>query len=122
MNTVISGFGQGCRIVSNGSIIKFVYNKKEHIFWKKKMNNDPVKNPVVSYEILNSAESASKSSKVKRGIIGSIIGGTAGAIIGASTAKQNKSYTILVHWKNGKNSLIEIDDNYYKIFMDNMIR
>ena len=69
MNTVISGFGQGCKIVSNGSIIKFTFNKKEQIFWKKTRNNQPVKNPVVSYEMLNTAESVSKASQMKRGMI-----------------------------------------------------
>ena len=122
MNTVISGYGQGCKISNEGSVLSIKPNpKSERVIWKKTRTGNPVKKPVLSYEILHTSESTSTSSVVKRGIVGSLIGGTVGGIIGASTAKQNKSFTILVHWKDGKDSLIEIDDEYYKVFIKNMV-
>lgn len=118
MNTVIKGHGNGCKIKNASDIMLSFQPQGQNARYLKKGTKY---NYVVSYEILHTSESTSTSSAVKRGIVGSLIGGTVGGIIGASTAKQNKSYTILVHWKDGKDSLIEIDDEYYKIFIKNMI-
>lgn len=118
MNAVIRGHGTGCTINNaSGIMLSFQPQGQSARYLEKGTKY----NYVVSYEILNTEESTSTSSAVKRGIVGSLIGGTVGGIIGASTAKQNKAYTILVHWKDGKDSLIEIDDEYYKVFIKNMI-
>lgn len=119
MNTVIKGHGVGCRIIKDQWNIGLTFRPQgkgiRPIVKGNKYNN------VTSYEILNTEESKSTSSAVKRGIIGSLIGGTVGGVIGATTAKTNKSYTILLHWGDGKDSLIEIDDEYYKVFVKNMM-
>ena len=117
MNTVINGHGMGCKIIYSTVALEFRPQGKgiRSIVKGNKYNC------VVSYEILNTEESKSTSSAIKRGIVGSLLGGTVGGVIGATTAKTNKSYTILLHWRDGKDSLIEIDDEYYKVFIKNMI-
>ena len=117
MNTVIKGFGEGCIIDNSAHRLSFQPQGKSI---RLIMKGDKY-NMVVSYEILNTEESTSTASAIKRGVVGSIIGGTVGGFIGASTAKQNKSYTILIHWQDGKDSLIEIDDEHYKVFIKNMV-
>lgn len=117
MNTVIKGFGEGCVIDNSAHRLSFRPQGKSI---RLIMKGDKY-NMVTSYEILNTEESTSTTSAIKRGIVGSIIGGTVGGYIGASTAKQNKAYTILLHWKDNKDSLIEIDGEYYKTFIKDMI-
>lgn len=119
MNKVIKGYGMGCAIIKDQWGIGLTFRPEGK--GVRALNKGDKYNSVTSYEILNTEESISTSSAIKRGIVGSLIGSTVGGVIGASTAKQNKAYTILVHWKDSKDSLIEIDEEYYKVFIKNMI-
>ena len=119
MNKIIKGYGIGCPIIKDQWGIGLTFRPQGK--GMRAIAKNGKYNGVSSYEILHTEESTSTSSAVKRGIVGSIIGGTVGGFIGASTAKQNKAYTILLHWQDGKDSLIEIDDEYYRVFIKNMV-
>lgn len=78
------------------------------------------KDTVLNYQLINQENNSNNSDKVKRGLLGGLIGGTVGAIVGSSSTKQNNIYTIAVNFKNGRRSLIEIDDKLYKVFITSL--
>lgn len=57
---------------------------------------------IVKTKIVDAFGKTSVSSAVARSAVGNMVAGTAGAIIGASTAKNNRSTTFLIFYKNGK--------------------
>ena len=66
-----------------------------------------------SYEIITEEKVKSGSSAIMRGALGAAVLGPVGLLAGL-TAKNKEIHTIAIEWKNGKKSLIEIDDDYYK--------
>ena len=57
---------------------------------------------IVKTKIIDAFGKTSVSSAVARGAVGNMVAGTAGAVIGASTAKNNRSTTFLIFYKSGK--------------------
>ena len=72
------------------------------------------KDTVESYQVMNQNVSTSASSGIARSIIGGALFGNAGALGGAASAKVNISYTIAINFKDGKRSLIEVNEKIYK--------
>ncbi len=68
---------------------------------------------IESYEIITEEKVKSGSSAIMRGALGAAVLGPVGLLAGL-TAKNKEIHTIAIEWKNGKKSLIEIDDDYYK--------
>lgn len=66
-----------------------------------------------SIEIIDSSSKKSTSSAITRGLVGAAIAGPAGAVIGGVTGKTNDIYHVLVHFKDGKQSLLELDGDMY---------
>ena len=64
-------------------------------------------------EVVDDKQKRSTSSAITRGLVGGAIGGPAGAIIGGMTAKTKGVYHISIYFKDGKRSLVEVDDNIY---------
>lgn len=71
------------------------------------------KNSVECYEVVDESSRKSAASVAGRAIVGSLFGGV-GAIAGALSAKSKGIHTIAISFKDGKKSLIEVDDKIYK--------
>ena len=72
------------------------------------------KSTVESYELVTDEHRKSASSGAIRGLVGHFLLGGAGLIAGALSAKSKGIYTIAIQFKDGKRSLIEVDDKIYK--------
>ena len=77
------------------------------------------KRTVESYELFTEDKVKSGTSAILRGMVGVAVLGGVGVLAGLS-AKNKGIYTIAIQWKDGKKSLIEIDDKLYKKFMAEM--
>lgn len=74
---------------------------------------------IESYELITEDKVKSGTSAILRGMAGVALIGGVGILAGLS-AKNKGIYTIAIQWKNGKKSLIEIDDKLYKKFVAEM--
>ena len=72
------------------------------------------KNSVDSYEVINTEQYRSAASGFGRGLIGGALFGNAGMMAGVMSAKSKGIYQIAIQFKDGKKSLIEVDDKIYK--------
>lgn len=77
------------------------------------------KSTVDSYEVITDEHQKSAASGAIRGIVGGAVLGGVGAIAGAVSAKEKGIYTIAIQFKDGKRSLIEVDDKIYKAIVQN---
>lgn len=68
---------------------------------------------VEGIEIIDSSSKKSTGSIIKRGIVGAVIAGPAGAVIGGVTGKTKDVYHVLIHFKDGQQSLVELDNEMY---------
>ena len=69
--------------------------------------------PVESYEVLDADIRKSGTSAILRAGTGALLLGPIGLIAGV-TGKKKGIYTIAIHFKDGKKSLIEINEKAYK--------
>lgn len=69
---------------------------------------------VESYEIITDDQRRSAASGVGRGLVGGALLGPVGMLAGAMSAKNKGVYQIAIKFKDGKKSLIEVDDKIYK--------
>lgn len=69
---------------------------------------------VESYELITDEHSKSAKSGVVRGIVGGALLGPVGMLAGAISAKTKGIYQVAVQFKDGKRSLLEVDDKIYK--------
>ena len=65
------------------------------------------------YDVITEDITKSASSGIARGAIGAALLGPVGLLAGLS-AKNKGVYTIAIKFKDGKNSLIEVDEKIYK--------
>ena len=87
----------------------FGFGKKIYI------NSDTVEN----YEVMNEQHQKSVSSAVSRAAVGGLLLGPAGLLAGVS-AKTKGAYMVAVQFKDGKRSLLEIDDKIYKTIINQL--
>ena len=71
---------------------------------------------VDSYEVVDEKQRTSAASAVGRAAIGGLLLGPVGLLAGLS-AKKKGTYTVAIHFKDGKNSLLELDESTYKEIM-----
>ncbi len=109
-NIVVAGDYEGKVICSN---IAGVYISINFTGSKKVMLN---KYEIETYEVITEDIRKSASSGVIRGAVGATLLGPVGLLAGLS-AKNKGTYTIAIKFKDGKNSLIEIDEKIYKAFV-----
>ncbi|MBQ5320338.1 MAG: hypothetical protein J6K17_14705 [Oscillospiraceae bacterium] len=69
---------------------------------------------VDDYEVITEDHRKSAASGIARGIVGGSLLGPVGMLAGSLSAKNKGVYTVAVAWKDGKKSLIEVDDKIYK--------
>lgn len=105
INWVVQGGGFG-----GVSIYEFSWSMK---------GVDLNKSTVASYELMTEEKMKSGSSAILRGALGAAVLGPVGILAGL-TAKNKGIYLVAVEWKDGKKSLIEIDDKLYKYFLKGM--
>ena len=69
---------------------------------------------VESYEVISDEHQKSAVSAAAKGIVGGALLGGVGMIAGAMSAKEKGIYTVAIQFKDGKKSLLEIDEKLYK--------
>lgn len=78
------------------------------------------KDNVDSYEAITDEQRKSAASGVGRGLVGGLLLGPDGMIAGSLSAKSKGTYQVAIQFKDGKKSLIEIDDKIYKELIKNL--
>lgn len=71
------------------------------------------KDTVESYELVDEEQRTKAMSAIGRGMVGSLALGPVGLLAGLS-AKKKGTYLVAIKFKDGKESLIELDDTLYK--------
>ncbi|WP_102274099.1 hypothetical protein [Cytobacillus massiliigabonensis] len=71
------------------------------------------KENVNSYEVITEEHRKSAASGITRGLVGGALLGPVGLLVGL-TAKTKGTHVIAIEFKDGKKSLIEIDEKLYK--------
>lgn len=66
---------------------------------------------IVKTKIVDAFGKTSVSSAATRGVVGNMVAGPVGAVVGASTAKSNRSTTFLIFYKNGKKATRTVPNN-----------
>lgn len=103
------------KVANNIMLIKykgtFSFKKEDEII----LNNDTVE----QYEVITDEQRKSAASGIARGAIGATLLGPVGVLAGLS-AKNKGVYTIAIKFKDGKNSLIEVDEKIYKQLVKNL--
>lgn len=74
------------------------------------------KTSVETYEVITDEQRKSAASGIARGAVGAALLGPVGLLAGLS-AKNKGTYNVAVKFKDGKNSLIEMDDKIYKVLV-----
>lgn len=93
-----------CLYIDTGS---FLPGKK--IFINKKT--------VAFYDVIDEKSNKSFSSGVVRGAVGAAVFGPLGGIAGAASAKNKSKYTVSVQFRDGRSSLLELDDRSYQLLV-----
>lgn len=74
------------------------------------INNNTIEN----YEVITDEHRKSAASGVARGLVGGFLLGPVGMLAGGLSAKNKGIYQIAIQFKDGKKSLIEVDQKIYK--------
>ena len=107
-NKVIAGDYEGKNIVGKAGM-------KHPVIALGMIKSVPMnKDTVEEYELMTDEHTKSAASGVARGLVGGFMFGGVGALAGATSGKNKGIYTVAVQFKDGKKSLIEIDDAAYK--------
>lgn len=104
-NSVIAGDYEGSPVVSAFGIVSI------GISFTKSITLD--KNSIEDYELVTDEHRKSASSAISRGLVGGALLGPVGLLAGLS-AKNKGIYQVVVLFKDGKRSLLEVDDKIYK--------
>lgn len=112
MNTVIAGDYVGKNVVQAAGACSISLG-----FMKVLLLN---KGTVESYEVITDEHRKSAASGVSRGIVGGVLLGPVGMIGGALSAKNKGTYQVAVQFKDGKRSLLEVDDKAYKALVKSL--
>lgn len=111
-NVVLSGDYAGSSVIADKSgKLVLMANEGGPLY----LDNTTVEN----YNVVNNSESRSTGSAVKRAAVGKAVFGRKAMIAGAATAKKVVSYEVAVNFKDGKRSLIQLDEAGYKLLTRN---
>ena len=77
------------------------------------------KSTVESYELITDEHRKSAASGVTRGLVGGALLGPVGMLAGGLSAKSKGTCTVAIVFKDGKSSLLEIDEKIYKNIVRN---
>lgn len=107
-NMVIAGDYLGKGVSNIGGAVQIFLDRKNYVLLDKF--------GIDSYDVITEETSKSAASGIARGAVGAALLGPVGLLAGVS-AKNKGVYTIAIRFKDGKNSLIEVDDKVYKNFV-----
>ena len=111
MNMVIAGdYKDKGLMLMGGNGPRILLNAREEVYLTKET--------IESYQVMNQNVSTSASSGIARSIIGGALFGNAGALGGAASAKKNVTYTMVINFKDGKRSLIEVNEKMYRAIVE----
>jgi hypothetical protein len=110
-NKVIAGDYQGKQVTQFLGLVSIMTG-----FGKSEVLN---KTTVEEYEIVDESTRKSASSAIGRGLAGSLILGPVGMLAGLS-AKSKGTHVVAIQFKDGKKSLIEIDDKIYSALVKSL--
>ena len=74
------------------------------------------KTTVEAYEVITDEMRKSGTSAILRGGLGSLVLGPVGLLAGL-TAKNKGTYQVAVQFRDGKKSLLELDEKLYKVLV-----
>jgi hypothetical protein len=72
---------------------------------------------VQSYEVITEEHRKSAASGVARGLVGGALLGPVGMLAGGLSAKNKGKYQIAIQFKDGKKSLLEVNEKIYKLLI-----
>ena len=72
---------------------------------------------VESFNVVNKEEETSAVSGIARSAIGGALFGAPGFFGGAASAKNKTTYTVAINFKDGKRSLVEVDEEIYEAIL-----
>lgn len=110
-NMVIAGDYVGKGITNVGGVVQIFLDRQNYILLDKFS--------IDIYDVITEDTRKSAASGVARGAIGAALLGPVGMLAGLS-AKNKSIVTIAIRFKDGKNSLIEVDEKIYKSFVRGM--
>lgn len=110
-NMVIAGDYMGKPVTGIGGVTQIYVDRKNYVLLDKF--------GIETYDVITEETRKSAASGIARGAVGAALLGPVGLLAGVS-AKNKGTYTIAIRFKDGKNSLIEIDDKVYKNFVKAM--
>lgn len=96
----------------NGKLIISVYSNAKIVIGLFKKDIELNKDTIESYELITDEHRKSAVSGVARGLVGGALLGPVGLLAGLS-AKNKGIYQVAIQFKDGKRSLIEVDDKIY---------
>lgn len=106
-NKVIAGDYEGKKVDGSGMAGAFIM---VGMFKTINLDNKNVK----SYEVITDEHRKSASSGIARGIVGGSLLGPVGMLAGGLSAKSKGIYQVAIQFKDGKKSLLEVNDKLYK--------
>lgn len=108
-NFVIAGDYKDKGLVYSGNKLALVTG-----FFKKIIIN---KDTLESYEVITEEHVKSATSGAARGLVGGALLGPVGMLAGVMSAKNKKTYHVVLEFKDGKRSLVEVDKKIYNALM-----
>lgn len=108
-NKVINGEHSGYSIWISGDCLAVGTDNG----WTQTMLHRIAKDTVSDYEVITEDKMKSASSTILRAGAGALVFGPVGLLAGVS-GKNKGIYNVAIMFKNGKKSLIEIDEKLYK--------
>lgn len=113
-NFVLEGDYKGkALIIKNGFKGDKLFLGPISLFKNLEINRDNLE----AYEVITEEISKSAASGVARGLVGGTLLGPVGLLAGALSAKNKGTYNIILKFKDGKKSLIEVDEKIYKLLL-----
>ena len=110
-NSVISGHHCGSKVVNHGVMLSIA---------KTTFTINLSKRMVDNYVVVSQSTSKSTSSVVKRGIIGGALLGSVGVLAGGLSAKDEGVNKVAINFKDGKKSVIEIDNDMLAVLVSSL--
>ena len=106
-NKVIAGDYVGKQVLGGGVAQAGISLGFVKQLWLNKMT-------IESYELITDEHRKSAKSGIARGLVGGALLGPVGMLAGGLSAKSKGIYQIAIQFKDGKRSLLEVDDKIYK--------
>lgn len=106
-NKVIAGDYENKKVQESFGTLKITSLTEERVIDKK---------TVETYEVITDEMRKSGTSAILRGGLGSLVFGPVGVLAGL-TAKNKGTYQVAVQFRDGKKSLLELDEKLYKLLI-----